>query len=107
MPIDEMGLVPFTPSKQYNVACLEYIRFDPKMKSITWRTEKTLRIGTRPTVTTLTERTVMKNVEEHPNQLDSMGIEHAYSNAHNVDRLLENIEQYKEKMVETKEVLMK
>ena len=46
LPIVEMGLVPFTPSKQYDVSCLEDIRFDPKTKSIKWRTEKTLKVGT-------------------------------------------------------------
>ena len=107
MPIAEMGIVPFTPSKQYDVACLQYIRFDPKTKSITWRIEKTLRVGTQPPVTTVTEGTVMKNVEEHPRQLASMGITNAYANAHNVDMLLQNIEQYKGKMVEMKEVLRK
>ena len=49
----------------------------------------------------------MKNVEEHPKKLASMGIANAYANAHNVDRLLENIEQYKGKMAEMKEVLRK
>ena len=106
-PIAEVGLVPFTPSKQYDVACLEDIRFDPKTKSITWRTKKTLKVGTQPTVTTVTERTVMKNVEEYPKQLAFMDIANAYANAHNVDRLLENIEQYKGKMAEMKEVLRK
>ena len=69
------------------MACLEDIRFDPKTKSITSRTEKTLRVGTQPPVTTVTERTVMSNVEAHPNQLASMGIANAYSNSHNVDKL--------------------
>ena len=87
-----MGLIPFTPSKQYDVACLEDTCFDPKMKSITWRTEKTLKIGTQPPVTTVIERTVMSNVEEHPKQLASMGIANAYANAHNVDSLVENID---------------
>ena len=107
VPIAEMGLVPFTPSKQYNVACLEDIHFDPKTKSITWRTEKNLKVGTQPVVTRVAERTVMQNVEEHPKQLASMGIANAYANAHNVDRLLENIEKYKGKMAEMKEVLRK
>ena len=64
-------------------------------------------VGTQPPVTTVTKRMVMKNVEEHPKQLDSIGIANSYANAHNVDRLLENIEQYKDKMVEMKEVLRK
>ena len=49
----------------------------------------------------------MKNVEENPKQLASMGIENSCDNAHNVDKLLENIEQYKGKMAEMKEVLRK
>ena len=100
-----MGLVPFTPSKQYDVACLEDICFAPKTKSITWRTKKTLRVGTQPLVTTVTERMVMSNVEEHPNQLASMGIANAYANAHNIDKLTTTIEQYKGKMAEMKKVL--
>ena len=36
-----------------------------------------------------------------------MGIANAYANAHNVDRLMENIEKYKGKMAEMKEVLRK
>ena len=49
----------------------------------------------------------MKNVEEHPKQLASMGIANSYANAHNVERIMENIEQYKGKMAEMKEVLRK
>ena len=103
MPIAEMGLVPFTPSKQYDVACLEDISFDPKKKSITWRIEKNLKVAAHRAVTTVMKRTVMKNVEEHPKELASMGIE----NAHNVDRLMENIKQYKGKIAEMKEVSRK
>ena len=105
MPIAEMGLVLFTPSKKYDVACLEDIHFDPKMKSIVWRKEKNLKVGAQPTVTTVTERTIMKNVEDHSKELASMGIVNAYANAHNVDRIMDNIEQYKGNMAEMKEVL--
>ena len=58
-------------------------------------------------MTTVIEKTVMSNVEEHPKQLASMGIANAYANAHNVEKLTETIEQYKEKMAEMKEVLRK
>ena len=102
-----MGLVPFTPSKKYDVACLEDIPFDPKMKSIISRTEKTLKVGAQPAVTTMTERTVVKNVEEHPKELATMGIANAYENDHNMDKLMENDEQYKGKMPEMKDVLRK
>ena len=43
-----------------------------------------------------------ENVEEHPKELASMGIENAYANSHNVDRIMENIEQYKGNMDEMK-----
>ena len=103
VPIAEMGLIPFTPSKKYDVTCLEDIHFDPKMKSITWRKEKTLKVGSQPAVTTMAERTVMKNVEENPKELASMGI----ANAHSVDKLMENIKQYKGEMAKMKELLRK
>ena len=89
------------------MVCLEEICFDPKTNSITWRTEKTLNVGTQPLVTTVTKRRVLKNVEEYHNELASMGTANAYANPHNVDRILENIEQYKGNMVEMKEVLRK
>ena len=66
-----------------------------------------MKVGAQPAVTTVTDRTVMKNVEEHPNELASMGNGNSYPNAHNVDRLMENIEQYKGNMAEMKEVLRK
>ena len=64
-------------------------------------------MGDRPLVTTVTKRTVMKNVEDNLKQMDSMGIASAYANAHNIDKLTKNLEQLKDKMVEMKEVLRK
>ena len=49
----------------------------------------------------------MSNVEEHPKQLDSMGIANAYANAHNVDKITDTIEQYKVKTSEMNKVLRK
>ena len=72
-----------------------------------WKTEKTLRIGNQPPVTTMIERTVVKNVEDNPKQLASLGIANAYVNAHNIDKLAQTLEQCKDKMVEMKEVLRK
>ena len=102
-----MGLLPFTPSKQYDVAYLEDVELDPKMNSIVWRTEKTLKMGDQTSITTITERTVVKNVEDNPKQMASMGIAFAYANYHGIDKIIENLEQFKEKMVEMKEVLRK
>ena len=66
-----------------------------------------MKVGSQLAMTTVTERTVMKNVEEYPTQLASMGIENSNANVHNVDRLMEKIEQYKGNMAEMKEVLRK
>ena len=103
----EMGLVPFTPSKQHEGACLEDVYFDPKSKSVVWKIEKTLKMGTQPRITTVTEKTVVRNVEEDPKQMASMGVASTTTNAHNISRLIEIIDWYKGKMVEMKEVLRK
>ena len=55
LPIVELGLVPFTLPKHHEVASLDNVFFDPKWKSIVWRSEKTLKM-----------ETVVKNVEEDP-----------------------------------------
>ena len=60
----ELGLVPFTPSKQHEVAKLEDVLFDPKRKSIVWRIDKTLKTSAQPEITTVTERMIVKYVEE-------------------------------------------
>ena len=100
-------MVPFTPSKQYEVACLKYVQFDPKKKSIVWKTEKNLRIRNQPLVTIVTERRVVKNLEDNPKQLASLSIANAYVNAHNIDKLTETLKQCKGKMDEMKEVFKK
>ena len=72
-----------------------------------WKTEKNLRIRNQPLVTIVTERRVVKNLEDNPKQLASLGIANAYTNAHNIDKLTETLEQCKGKMAEMKEVLRK
>ena len=57
-----------------------------------WKKEKTLRIGNQHPVTTVIERRVVKNVEDNPKQLASMGIANAYANSHNIDKLTETLE---------------
>ena len=49
----------------------------------------------------------MKNVEDNPNQMASMGIASVYANAHNIDKLTETLKQFKGKMAEMKVVLKK
>ena len=81
--------------------------FYPKRKSIVWRTEKTLKTGTQPEITTVTERTVVKDVKEDPMQMASWGVATAQVNAHNISKLKDIIDQYKGRMEEIKELLRK
>ena len=103
----ELGLVPFTPSKKHEVAKLEYVFFDPKRKSIVWTMKKTLKMGTQPEITTMTERTVVKDVEEDLVQMASWGVATSQVNAHNISKLKETIDQYKGRMAKMKEILRK
>ena len=64
LPMVELGLVPFTPSKQHEVASLDNVFFNPKRKTIVWRSEKTFKMGTQPEFTTAMEKTIVKNVDE-------------------------------------------
>ena len=72
-----------------------------------WKMEKTLRIGNQPSVTTVTKRIVVKNVEDNSKQLESLVIANAYVNAHNIDKLTDTFEKCKSKMAMMKEVLRK
>ena len=64
-------------------------------------------MGTQPGITTVTKKTVARNIEEDPKQMASMGVATTTANAYNVSRLTETLDQYKGKMEEMKEVLRK
>ena len=66
LPFAELGLVPFTPSKQHAVKCMDKVVFDPKQKTIVRRSEKKLKVGTQLEVITVTKRAVMKDIDEDP-----------------------------------------
>ena len=51
-----------------------------------------MKMGTEPEITTVTEMTVVKYVEEYPEQLASMGIAIAHANAHNISKLIETLD---------------
>ena len=87
LPIVELGLVPFTPSKQHEVAKLDNVFFEPKQKSIFQRSEKTLKMGTQPEGTTVIEKMVLMDVEENPVYMASLGITTAQVTAYNVSKL--------------------
>ena len=64
-----------------------------------------MKTGTQPEFTTMTERTVVKDVEENPVQMASWGVATAQVNAYNVSKIKEVIDQYKYKMAQIKETL--
>ena len=64
-------------------------------------------MGTQPRFPTVTKKTVVRNVEEDPKKMASMGVATANANAHNINRLTENIDQYKGKMAKMKEIMRK
>ena len=64
-------------------------------------------MGTQPEVTTVNQKTVVKNIEEDLEQMASFGIATAQVNSYNVSKLKEAIDQYKDKMAQTKETLRK
>ena len=64
-------------------------------------------MGTYPKVTTVTEKTVVKNIEEDLEQMASIGIATTHVNAYNVSKLKGAVDQYKDKMEQMKETLRK
>ena len=40
LPMVELGLVPYSPYKHHEVACLEDVYFDPKGKAIVWKLKR-------------------------------------------------------------------
>ena len=99
--------MPFTPSRHHVVAFLDNIVFDPKRKTIVRRSKNKLKAGTHPEVVTVTERVVMRGIDEDPKLMASINVIVAQAHVDNIDRLKENVDQYKEKMVRMKDTLMK
>ena len=53
---------------------MDNVLFDPKWKTIVWRFEKTLKMGTHPEVATVMEKTLVKNVDEDPDHMASTSV---------------------------------
>ena len=81
--------------------------FDPKQKSIFRRSEKTLKMGTQLEGTTVIEKMVLKDVEEDPVRMASLGIATPQVTAYNVSKIKRAVDQYKDKMAQMKEILRK
>ena len=66
-----------------------------------------MKTGTQPKITMVTKRTVVKDVEEDLLQMASWGVATVQVNAHNISKLKETIDQYKDRMTQMKDTLRK
>ena len=89
------------------MACLDTILFDKNKKTIVRRSEKRLNISDQPNVVTVTEKTVMQGTNEDPQFLASVSITSTQYNADNVNKLVGDVEHYKEIMLKMKDTLVK
>ena len=105
LPLAKLGLVPFTPSKHHTVVCLDTVLFDPKKKSIVRRL-KGLKVGTQSDVVTVIEKTIVKLTNQDPIFLASINIAGAQASVDNVGKLVEDVENYKERMCVLKRTLV-
>ena len=66
-----------------------------------------MKVDIHPKVTMVTKKNVVKNVDGDPEQMASIDIATAQTNAYNVSKLKGAVDQYKYKMAQMKETLKK
>ena len=71
------------------------------------RTGKRIDTGDQPIYIMVTEKTVIHGTNKNPKLLAMVGVASALTNADNVGKLVEDIDQYKDKMFQMKETLGK
>ena len=86
---------------------LDTIFFDKSRKTIVRRSEKRLKIGTKPDVITVTEKTIVKKTNQDPKLLALVRVATIQANANKVDILMEDPEHHKENMLKMKDTLVK
>ena len=69
--------------------------------------EKRVDTGDQPIEIMVTEKTVIHGTNKYPKLLAMVGVASALANADNVGKLVDDIDQYKEKMSQMKETLRK
>ena len=89
------------------MADLSTIFYDKKKKRIMIRTEKRMDSRDQPVDIMVTEKTFLHGTNKDPKLLAAAGVGSALANANNVNQMVDDIEQYKEKMSRVKETLMK
>ena len=71
------------------------------------RSEKRLNTGDQPVEIMVTEKTVLQGTNKDPKLLAMAGVATTLDNVDNVEKLVEDVDQYKEKMSQMKETLRK
>ena len=85
IPVGELRITPFTPSKQHMVSHLDTIIFYKSRNTITRTSEKQLKMGTQADVVIFIEETIMEGTKKYPKIMASVNIVAAHSNTDNVD----------------------
>ena len=89
------------------MANLDTIFFEKNNKTIVRISKKRLKIGDQPDVVTITENTTMQATNEDPQFLPSVRIPAVQARLDNVNKLVGDVEHYKERMLNMKSTLVK
>ena len=106
-PSVELGLIPFIPYQEQAIADLNTIFFDKNNKRIVMRTKKRMDTGEKPIEVMVIKKIVIHGTNKDLKLLMMVGVASALANADNVGKMVDDIEQYKEKMSQMKETLRK
>ena len=102
----EFGLIPFIPSQEQEVADLNTIFYDKNKKRIVMRIEKKVDTEEKQGIM-VTEKTIIHGTDKDPRLLAMVGVGLALANVDNVDKIVDDLEQYKKKVSQMKETLKK
>ena len=106
-PLVELGLIPYIPYQEQEVADLSTIFYDKNKKSIVIRTEKKMDSRDQPIDIMVTKKIVLHGNNKDTKLLAAAGVASALANADNVNQMVDDIEKYKEKMSQVKETSRK
>ena len=106
-PTVMLGLIPFIPSQEQAVDDLNTLFFDKNKKRIVMRTEKRVDTRDQPVEIMVMKKTIIHGTNKDHKLLAMAGVASALTNADNVGKLVDDIDQYKEKMSQMKETLRK
>ena len=103
----EFRLIPFTPSQGQEVADLNTIFYDKNKKRIVMRTENMVDTGKMHIGVMVTKKKFVHVTNKDPKLLAMEGVASTLANADNVDKMVDDMEQYKEKISQMRETLKK